>query len=377
VTTVVHVLEALEGGTARHVTDLVRHGRGVAHHVVVPRRRVGGVTDEAAVPVMQEFGAEVHHVEMRRLPTSPRNLTAFNEIRSLLRRIRPDVVHGHSAVGGALGRVAAADLDTLRVYTPNGLHPSPVATTLERALRPLTHRLIAVSRSEAVVAVARGISDPDHVAVVPNGIEPDAPSADRRLRDRIGITEGAVLAGFVGRLAPQKAPEVIVEVAVALADRNPDVHFVIIGSGRREAAVRRAVSGLGLESSVHLLSYVPGAARLMGELDAFLLPSRYEGCPYTVLEAMRAGTPVVVSDAVGNRDVVTDGVTGRVVRVGDAAGTADALAAVLEGGLSVDAMVSAARKHVAAHHDVHTAVAKVLALYSGAPADASSDMDSA
>jgi len=380
VTTVVHVLEALEGGTARHVTDVVTHVVGVTHHVVVPHERVGGTTDRLAVPGMQAAGAEVHRVEMRRFPISPRNGAALVELRRLLHRLRPDVVHGHSAVGGALARTAAAGLPTLRVYTPNGLHPSLAATVAERGLRRATDRFVAVSAGEAVVAMARGITDPDHTCVIPNGIDLTS-GADETgapdLRRVAGVPERAPLLGFVGRLAAQKCPEAVVAVVAQLGDRVPDLHAVMIGGGRMEDAVRRSVAQHGVQGRVHLVGHLPGARRIMGQLDALILPSRYEGCPYAVIEAMHAGTPVVVSDAVGNRDVVSDGVTGRVVRTGDVAAMADAVAEAMARGPGVQSAIEAARGRVRALHDVRSTSAALARLYSGEPVRTISDNSSA
>ncbi len=72
---VLHVLEALEGGTARHLRDLVRFTPGVEHHVAVPAQRVGGLTDADAIPAMRAAGAVVHLVPMTRRPPTARNLS--------------------------------------------------------------------------------------------------------------------------------------------------------------------------------------------------------------------------------------------------------------------------------------------------------------
>ena len=144
-----HVLEAIEGGTARHLVDLVRTAAGIEHHVAIPWRRVGGLTDTAAAGRMAAAGAVVHVVEMRRSPLRPRNLAALAGLAGLVRRVRPDVVHGHSSMGGALGRVAGTAARLPRVYTPNGLAQGRAALGVERLLGPLTDRLVATSASEA------------------------------------------------------------------------------------------------------------------------------------------------------------------------------------------------------------------------------------
>src|SRR4051812_3874508 len=90
---VVHVLEALEGGTARFLVDIVRHVGDIDHHVVIPSWRVGGDTDELAHARLLDAGAAVHKVEMRRSPLRTRNARALFEVKRVLRKVRPSVVH--------------------------------------------------------------------------------------------------------------------------------------------------------------------------------------------------------------------------------------------------------------------------------------------
>jgi glycosyltransferase involved in cell wall biosynthesis len=368
VTVVLHVLEALEGGTARHVSDLVRHVKEVTHHVAVPRYRVGGTTDTLAVPGMEALGATVHRVDMRRAPASPRNASALFILRRLVRRLRPDVVHGHSAVGGALARMAAADAPTRRIYTPNGLHPSVVAMNVERGLGSLTDALVAVSASEAAVAAARGLVPPERVVTIPNGIDLTAPAdgGDRPpvdVRHLLGLPAEGPVVGYVGRLVPQKAPELVIEAAALVHRERPGANTVLIGSGPREQALRALVEKRGLTGSVHLIPYLPRAALVMDQFDVLFLPSLYEGCPYTVLEAMRARTPVVLSDAVGNRDLVTDGVSGRLVRQGHPDVAAAALVDVLDDPGAARRRAGAALVHLTGQHDVRRTAAATAELY--------------
>ena len=368
-TVVLHVLEALEGGTARHVTDLVRHVPTVTHHVAVPPRRIGGMTDTRAVPEMEQVGATVHRLDMRRVPLSPRNAASLVGLRRLVSRLRPDIVHGHSAIGGALARVAGAGLPVRRVYTPNGLHPSIVAMNVERGLGALTDRWIAVAPSEAAVAAARGLVPHDRLLTIPNGIDLTAGDDDGRppveIRHLLGLAADAPVVGFVGRLVPQKSPEIVIEAGALIHRDRPDVRTVMIGSGPGEDDVRGLIRERGLTGSVHLIPYLPGAARVMDQFDVLLLPSLYEGCPYTVLEAMRAGTPVVLSDAVGNRDLVVDGVTGRLVRQGHAEETAAALLDVVNDPDAARRRAQAAEAGLAERHDVRLTAAATAAVYAG------------
>ena len=383
-TVVLHVLEALEGGTARHVRDLVTHVEGVEHHVVVPPIRYGGVTDIAAVEVMSAAGAEVHRLDMRRAPASAANAAAVFALRRLLVRVAPDAVHGHSSVGGALARVASSSplrpmgrgrVRPRRIYTPNGIYPGAPAAAVERSLGPLTDCLVAVSESEARVVAARGIIPDDRVTVIPNGIDlsvidlaatSGAPDADRvrgPLRERLDLDAHVPVVGFVGRLAAQKNPGLLVEAAALLRAEHPDLHTVIMGDGPLADELRAQVQQLSLTGVVHIIGHHHGAASVMSELDLLVLPSEYEGCPYAPLEAMRAGVPVVASDVVGNRDVVLHSRTGLLFPPGDARLLAAAISLVLGDDGLARRLTDAARERLAERFDVKAMARATAALY--------------
>ncbi|MHB1912242.1 MAG: glycosyltransferase [Acidimicrobiales bacterium] len=363
-TVVVHVLEALEGGTARHVSDLVTRVAGIEHHVALPPRRVGGVTATEAVAEMEAAGATIHRIDMRRLPLSPRNATALWELGRLVRRLRPDVIHGHSSAGGALARLAGLAGGSggarsgnggrpRRIYTPNGIYPGAPAAAAERGFGALTDRLVAVSESEARLVATRAIVPEERIVVIPNGIDltPPAPGgAD--LRAQLGIDAGVALIGFVGRLVPQKAPGLMVEAGGILVHEGVEAVTVMIGSGPLSGELDRAIIDLSLTDRVRRVGHLDRATAVIDQLDVLVLPSLYEGCPYAPLEAMRAGVPVVLSDATGNRDVVDHGRTGLLFPPGDAASLAGAVSLLLSDAGLRARLTGAARQRLAADFDI-------------------------
>ena len=367
--TVLHVLEAIRGGTSRHLVDLVRATPVVAHHVAIPRSgraadESGAVVDEAALDALIRAGAVLHPVEMRRTPAHPANLSAAWALRRLVRIVRPDVVHGHSAVGGALARIAAAGTQTPVFYTPNGVAPGRMSLAVERLLGRFTDRLIAVSPSEAELAAKQKLIRPERVAVVPNGIELDRPVGPAvNLRALAGIPEGAVVVGTVARLVPQKAPVLFVEVCAEVAKTCPDVHFLLIGLGPLQAAVDEAVTSSGLGPHWHQIPHLPDAAAVLDQLDVFALFSAFEGGPYTPLEAMRVGTPVVLTDVVGNRDVVEPGVSGLVGPFGDVAALAAAVTRLVADSGYRDAVGEAGRRRLEGQFDARVMGARLEELY--------------
>lgn len=360
---VLHVLEAFAGGTERHLLDLVRGLEEFDHVLAVPPFHLCKST-EAAVGRARAAGAAVELVDMRRSPSPAANTRALLALRRLLRRARPDLIHGHSSIGGAFARLAGVGTRLPVVYTPNGIERSRAALAAERRLAGWTTRLIAVSESEGAFAVANGLADRSALTVIPNGIEPEPPPPlAPTLRARLGIPDGVPLVGSLGRLAWQKAPEVYASACAIVAREHPDAHFVLIGSGPGEAAVAGQVGRPGLAGRFHRLPGLDGAAAAFGELDVFALASRFEGGPYSVLEAMRAGVPVAATAADGTRDIVDPGITGLLVPVDDPLALAAAIGRLLGDPAERRAFGAAGRRRVSERFDVHAMVAATEKVY--------------
>ena len=359
---VLHVIEAIEAGVARHVTDVVCRVPA-EHHVVVPSARTGGFTDEGAFVAMRSAGAEIHVTRMRRAVADPHNARAIVRTRRLIRALRPDVVHGHASVGGAVARLAAAGTGTPCIYTPNGLLPRRPVIAAERLLGRATSTLVAVSRSEADLVERLRVVPAERVTVIPNGIDlATAAPPGLDLRAELGVRAETPLIGSVGRLAPQKAPEVFIRACARIA-RGSDARFVLIGEGPQRALVKSELRSAALGDR---FLHVPGlqdAAAVMAQFDVFALPSRYEAGPYAPLEAMRAGTPVVLSDVMGNRDTVVDGDSGLLVPPDDPEALAAAISRVLDDPELGRSLAAAARARLEAEFDVRRMAERVGALY--------------
>src|SRR5438128_1667964 len=141
---VLHVLEAFAGGTERHLLDLVRHVEDFDHLIAVPSNHHGRSTARAAA-MAQDAGARVVLVEMGRSGVGALNIEALVRLRNVIQAQGPDVIHGHSSIGGALARMAVLPTRVPVVYTPHAVSRTPWATAVERMLRGRADRFIAVS----------------------------------------------------------------------------------------------------------------------------------------------------------------------------------------------------------------------------------------
>jgi glycosyltransferase involved in cell wall biosynthesis len=335
------------------------------HVVVVPPERVGGLTDESAYAELEAAGAEVHVVPMRRSVLSAHNTLALARIRRLIRQRRPAVVHGHSSIGGALARMAVFDTRTPCVYTPNGLFPWLSAMAVERALGRITDVLVASSRSEAQLVQQLRLVPPSRMVVVPNAIEmAEAPPAAFDVREKLGVGAGTPIVGSVARLAPQKAPEVFVQACGLIADRNPEACFVLVGDGPQIELVEQEIHDAGIAKRFLLLRDCYEGPSLMQQFDVFALTSRYEaGAAFAPMEAMRAGAPIVVTDVVGNRDAVDDGVSGIIVPPEDPGAVSDAVIRLLDDEALRSTMAAAAKRRLAERYDVAVVAEQLLDVY--------------
>ena len=338
---VLHVLEAVSSGCATHLCDLVSVTRDVDHIVVVPSERVGGRTDGVAVATLREAGADVQFVDMRRSPTHLDNLRAYFRLKRLIRKTRPNIVHGHSSIGGALGR-AAAPRKLPTVWTPNGLLTTRAVLAIERRLARNTAATVAVSESEAKLMARKGLDKAGEVLVIPNGIDLDHTPDPRPMREMLGIPADAPVVGTVIRLVEQKAPLDFIDCCQKIHAARPDAHFVMVGDGPLQVEVDARLASWDHGGSFHQIPYLPDVSGVLEACDLFVMLSRYEGAPYAPLEAMRAGVPVILTNVVGSRDVIEDGASGHLVPAGDTEAAANAALHLLDSAEDRSMMAKAA-----------------------------------
>jgi glycosyltransferase involved in cell wall biosynthesis len=329
---ILHLTQAT-GGVETSLLLLLRHldHQRFEFHLACPVRT--GLAEAA-----RELGVPVHEIPMVRRADPLWDSVALARLLRLVRRERYAVIHAHSAKGGYLGRLAARLVGEPRtVYAPRafsylsqrGLARS-IFLRLERIAVQWTDAVHAASESEKARAIQEVGFSPDRVTVIPNSVdiaETVAVSREPRAREKTILT--------VGRLAYQKNPEMFVRVARLVADRVPDANFVVLGSGFAGPLERRIedlVRTLSLGTQLRIIPWAnrPETLRQMAAARVFVLTSRFEGMPNTLLEAMAVGTPAVATDVDGTRDVLGAGRGGFLVPLDDDEAMARRLVALLE-----------------------------------------------
>jgi glycosyltransferase involved in cell wall biosynthesis len=350
------VLEAVAGGTLRHLVDVLHTVTTVEHHVVVPPDPFArGEEPSANVMATQEMlhaGAVLHRIAMHRDPVHPGNLVGIMKLRRLISHLQPSLVHGHSSVGGAFARAAVWGTPIPTLYTPNGLTSNRVVIAVERILAHRTTRFIAVSASEGERALSLGLTSPEQMVVIPNGIDLSPPEPPKfNLRKDLHLHADVPLVGTVSRLAPQKAPEDFVRICAEVFHGRSDVHFVLIGAGQLQSEVDAAVQSAGIADRFHQIPFLPKASLAIQQLDVFVLPSLFEGAAYTPLEAMKAGVPVVLTDVTGNTNTIEHNASGLLFPFGDIDAMARGVLTLLSDDDVRQTIVAGGTERVRSHFD--------------------------
>lgn len=306
---IIHITEALGGGVAHSLSQLANAQAADGHQVIV----VHSIRTDTPVDLLP--GLYPAPIDRRVLPM----VTAINpiadmkalwQICALLKAENPDVIHLHSSKAGVLGRLAALLTGKRNqvFYSPRGFaflreDVSPgkqkFFLTLERIASKLGGTVIGCSGTEA--DLSRNEVGHAQTCLVENSVDLSAvPVA-------AGSASGPVRIVTSGRICYQKAPWRFRDIAVGCADLPVD--FVWLGDGDLRADLM--VDGV-LPSHMDIAGWQPraGVYAELAHADIFVLPSLWEGMPLALIEAQAAGLPAVVSNVVGNRDVVIDGETG-------------------------------------------------------------------
>ncbi|MBI2000388.1 MAG: glycosyltransferase family 4 protein [candidate division NC10 bacterium] len=350
---------------ARFLTTLITGVVGSDEGDLTPAARARGV-EPVVIP---ELGRAIRPLY---------DLLALGKLVRLFRRLRPDVVHTHTAKAGTLGRLAARLTEVpTTVHTFHGHvlegYFSPAASQvflrIERMLARRTDRIIALSPRLRQAILAMGIGRTEQVEVVPLGLDLDRfrrpPQNRDDLRTALRIPPGTPLLGVVGRLVPIKDHPTLFQALAHLEAGSPATHVIVIGDGERRAELQRLAQSPNLTPRIHFLGWRNDLETILSELDVVICCSRNEGTPVALIEAMAAGVPVLSTDVGGVSDLIVHGETGWLVPAGDPPALARAIEVLLADPALRHRLAVAARPVALGRHDVKGLIRRMEALYQG------------
>jgi len=230
----------------------------------------------------------------------------YRSLKALVARLRPGVVHTHGYRADVIGGAVARAHNVPNVSTVHGFTGGGIRNRLYERVQ-----CFALRRADAVIAVSAPLVQrlaeagiPRHkIHCIPNGFAALADVVTRgAARQRLGIGTDALVVGWVGRLSREKGADVMLD---ALAESDPKWQLSIIGEGNELVNLQRQGATLRVSGRITWHGAIANAGSLLPAFDAFVLSSRTEGAPITLLEAMNAGVPIVATRVGGVPDIVS------------------------------------------------------------------------
>jgi glycosyltransferase involved in cell wall biosynthesis len=366
---ILHAVRAPVGGIFRHILDLANGQADRGHHVgIIADSLTGGERAEAALAeVAPRLVLGVHRLAIRREPL-PTDALVWARFARLIRRLKPDVLHGHGAKAGAFIRLKGRSKTTIRVYTPHGgsLH-YPLSTLkgafyarLERALMNNTDLFLfesAFARDtyQRTIGIPRGL-----VRCVFNGVTADEFDPIVKAQDSTDLV-------YVGEFRHIKGADLLIDAVARLRTDGRPVTLTLAGDGEESAALKAQVHRLGLDEAVRFIGHVK-ARYGFSKGNLLVVPSRGDSMPYVVIEAAAAGIPMVAANVGGIPEIFGDQ-TEALFAPNIVTAIADAIESALEDPAAALARAKSLRERIFLHFSQKAMVEGVLAGYRDAFAD--------
>ena len=239
---------------------------------------------------------------------------------------------------------------------------SMVYLCLEKILSPCTDKIVCISKAEKASAEREHIAKDEKLALIPNGIDVNVVRiAVAKSREELCIDKDAFVVGMIGRLSPQKAPDVFIRAAKLIHDEIPNTAFIIVGSGEEEEEVKTFAKENGLE--LVITGWTDEPYSYLKVFDVAMLLSRWEGFGLAVVEYMAAEKNVVATRIDAIPTLVEDGIDGLLVEVDNPQDAADKVIWLYRHPKEAAEMKSKALKKVIENYDIKRVVDQHIKMF--------------
>jgi glycosyltransferase involved in cell wall biosynthesis len=299
------ITQADGGGAQKYTLTLARHFNGA----VAAGNEAGKLFMDAQRAGLTTF--ELKHLKRNINPWH--DILAVWEIHQLIKSYKPDIVHLNSSKAGILGSFASIGTKTKMVFTAHGFvfnEPLPYPTkifylALEKIASGYRDFIITVSDADKKSALNNKVINSNKIATIHNGIAQIPFLEKRQARAVLGLPDDKIILGSVANFYKTKGLDVLIS---AIAELEPKIKekilCAVVGEGKERKSLEKQIADLNLEKTVKLLGLRPELPAAIKAFDIFTLASRKEGLPYTILEAMQAGLPIIATNVGGNAEAL-------------------------------------------------------------------------
>lgn len=353
---ILHVMQPVGGGVARYVQMLLKYlDQEQFENVLL-------ISKESNIDEYSAFCESIEQIDMRR-EIGLHDVHSVKAVREAIRKTRPDIIYAHSSKAGALVRIANLGIGKPCVYNPHGwafniqgsAKKQLLYTAVERMLAPFCTKIVCISETEKKSALDRKICREEKLQVIQNGIDISAYGAIlNRKPDRkgLGIPVEAYVVGMVGRVSPQKAPDVFIRAAERIKQRIPEAFFVIVGNGELEVEIRQFAAEHGLSDALLITGWVSNPMAYIQCFDTAMLLSRWEGFGLVLAEYMLAQKPIVATEVDAIPELIQHGRNGLLVAADDCAAAAEAVCRLYKDSKLRKTLSQNALSQVKTHYDI-------------------------
>jgi glycosyltransferase involved in cell wall biosynthesis len=292
------------GGSLKNVIDIATHLNKEKFEIsVVLTKKNQNHETKVAISKLNNCSIDIKYINMSRA-VSLMDIIALINIYFYLKKQKFDIIHAHSSKAGALFRIAAFLVKSpIVLYTPHCFYFTAhkgfkryFYRRMESFLARFSHNII-ISGTEQKAINECGINR-EKVSIIDNAIDISEYKKEYskiEIREKFNIPENHAVIIGVGRLVEQKNWNMFIDAANIILRKNKNITFIIAGSGPYKNRLLKRITQLGLDSQVKLIGFIEDISKIYAMADIFVSTSKWEGLPYTYIEALYFRIPMVLT----------------------------------------------------------------------------------
>lgn len=321
---VLHITQATIGGTLEYLKLFFNHINKDEYEVYLACPSYGPMKKE-----IEDMGVKVYPLEMTREISLKDDLNSFMEMKKLIKRVNPDIVHLHSSKAGVLGKIASYLNKIPCIYNAHGWSFSmnvsdkkkKVYSLIEKYTSLFCDKIVNISEYEHNLAKQYNIASDKKMITIHNGIDIEKYEKSNYSRtdtlEELGIQQECFIVGMVARISEQKDPIKFIEIAKEVCSAIENAYFVLVGDGELREQVEELIMKYDLKDRVKITGWVDDVNKYISVFDVGILTSKWEGFGLVLTEYMAGKKPIIASNIGGIPELIEDNYNGILVDTND------------------------------------------------------------